>query len=306
MIQEIPSAPYEVVGNIDEACRPEGVVLESSVRMTERDGKGRSGPVFKKGREDDVENIGIGGPDPGAVIFNEVAGLINPGSEAVLLGLEPGRVDSGQLDLEPPFLGVLVDDGVGRFSSLSEPEEVISTFRSKNSKSNPRNRKQKPGGNANKLGVPKCLKLAEAVKEMGVRLRKIKQKEMEVAKNKGDGEEVGVVSNRVEQVEATQVDRPEPVGRIEAGCGSKRGVSTPSSGLNLLSGSDLSVVPDTLDQNGGEDKEQLVAAAKLLSIQKVVGFNFEEPDKVTISHLIDQERSDRIKKKEWESREGDQ
>jgi hypothetical protein len=68
----------------------------------------------------------------------------------------------------------------------------------------------------------------------------------------------------------------------------------------------ISTVPDTLVRNNEEDKEQLVAAAKLLSFQKQVGFNFQETDNVTIVHLIDQERSDRNKKMEWENREGDQ
>jgi hypothetical protein len=141
---------------------------------------------------------------------------------------------------------------------------------------------------------------------MGVRLKKRKQKEVEAAKSKGDGEEVGAVSKVVGQVEASDDDRPDPGDGNEVGGVSKRRVPSPSSGLNLLSGSDLSIVPDTLVQNGGQEKELLVAAGKLLSIQKVVGFNFEEPDNVTISHLIDQERSDRIKKNQWESREGDQ
>jgi hypothetical protein len=49
MNQEIHSASYEVVGNIDEVCRPEGVVLESSVRVTDIDEYGMSGPRNKKG-----------------------------------------------------------------------------------------------------------------------------------------------------------------------------------------------------------------------------------------------------------------
>jgi hypothetical protein len=61
----------------------------------------------------------------------------------------------------------LVEDGIERFSSLSEPEEVLSSFRSKNSKSTIRNRKIKQAAIANQLGVPKCIKLAEAMKERG-------------------------------------------------------------------------------------------------------------------------------------------
>jgi hypothetical protein len=49
-----------------------------------------------------------------------------------------------------------------------------------------------------------------------------------------------------------------------------------------------------------------VEAAKLLSIQKEVGFNFTEDPNDTLKHFIDQERCDRAKKMEWEQRGDDQ
>ncbi|MCI38814.1 hypothetical protein A2U01_0060043 [Trifolium medium] len=52
------------------------------------------------------------------------------------------------------------------------------------------------------------------------------------------------------------------------------------------------------------EREKLVEAAKLLSIQKEVGFSFEDFDGVTLKQLVDQERSDRAKKREWEQKEG--
>jgi hypothetical protein len=39
---------------------------------------------------------------------------------------------------------------------------------------------------------------------------------------------------------------------------------------------------------------------KLFSIQKEVGFTFEEPDNAIINQLVEHESSDRGKKLEWE------
>jgi hypothetical protein len=80
---------------------------------------------------------------------------------------------------------------------------------------------------------------------------------------------------------------------------------TPSSGINLLSGSDLSAVPDSLPPGFEDERDKLVEAAKLLNIQLEVGFNFEETTNETLKLLIEQERCDRAKKMEWEQR-GDQ
>ncbi|PNX64006.1 hypothetical protein L195_g061905, partial [Trifolium pratense] len=59
--------------------------------------------------------------------------------------------------------------------------------------------------------------------------------------------------------------------------------------------------PVSSNQNG--DKEKLIEAAKLLSIQKEVGFNFAEEEKLTLKQLVDHEGCDRAKKMEWEQRE---
>jgi hypothetical protein len=99
---------------------------------------------------------------------------------------------------------------------------------------------------------------------------------------------------------------PEVIRRRNEVGSSTRAGATPGSGLNLMTGSELSRVPETLSRCNSEDKEKLVEAAKLLSIQKEVGFNFVEEPNETLKHLIDQERCDRAKKMEWEQREGDQ
>jgi hypothetical protein len=81
---------------------------------------------------------------------------------------------------------------------------------------------------------------------------------------------------------------------------------TPTSGINLISGSEGSIVPNSMPQGSDEEKEKLIEAAKLLSIQQEVGFTFEEPTDMTLKQLVDHERGDRAKKMEWERREGDQ
>jgi hypothetical protein len=54
------------------------------------------------------------------------------------------------------------------------------------------------------------------------------------------------------------------------------------------------------------EREKVIQAARLLSIQKEVGFNFEEHDEDTIKQLVEQEKCDRARKMEWEQREVDQ
>ncbi|PNX57068.1 cysteine-rich receptor-like protein kinase, partial [Trifolium pratense] len=78
---------------------------------------------------------------------------------------------------------------------------------------------------------------------------------------------------------------------------------TPASGINLISGSQCSQVPNPGIDVDGRNKESAIEAAKLLSIQKEVGFSFEEDDDKTLKELMMQERSDRSKKMEWEQKE---
>jgi hypothetical protein len=50
----------------------------------------------------------------------------------------------------------------------------------------------------------------------------------------------------------------------------------------------------------------MIEAAKLLSIQKEVGFNFEVAEEETLKKLVEQELCDREKKMDWEKSVGDQ
>jgi hypothetical protein len=86
----------------------------------------------------------------------------------------------------------------------------------------------------------------------------------------------------------------------------QRGVSTPASGIHLISDSVSSNGSVLVPETQGAAKDILIQAAKLLSIHKIVGFNFVEPEGNIINQLVDQEIEDRAKKVEWENKEGDQ
>jgi hypothetical protein len=302
---EILPVPQVVTDNVGQVMRQEDTDLQLAVVVVEEDREdGETNQVevgVRSGENVGIENV-IGGPSLGIEVLNDVAGRIDPGIAPIGLG----QNEVGLMNSDPPFLGVLVEDGIERFSSLSEPEEVLSSFRSKNSKSTIRNRKIKQASMANQLGVPKCIKLAEAMKERGNKGKRRRVKGARELKNRiGEGalEIVSAVMARAENVRDTglEVNRR----RQEGGSLTRTG-STPGYGLNLISGSELSRVPKTLSQDRGEDKEKLVEAAKLLCIQNEVGFNFVEAPNETIKYLIEQERGDRAKKMEWEQREGDQ
>ncbi|MCI16668.1 hypothetical protein A2U01_0037812, partial [Trifolium medium] len=81
---------------------------------------------------------------------------------------------------------------------------------------------------------------------------------------------------------------------------------TPSSGINLISGSVNSKGTGSMANDDTGEREKLLEAAKLFSIQKEVGFSFDELDGATLKQFMDQERNDRAKKMEREQRVGDQ
>jgi energy-coupling factor transporter ATP-binding protein EcfA2 len=159
----------------------------------------------------------------------------------------------------------------------------------------------------NIIGVPKCLKLVEALKEGGVKPKKKKRRqkkegfqEIETEVPEGgdfnDKHDVGEKSRRSQVVSEC---------RQKIGVGSVNGGSTPASGINLISGSEtsLELVAETPLQVS--DKEKVLQAAKLLNLQKEVGFNFEDSDEQIVQQLVEQEICDLAKKMEWEKRKCD-
>jgi hypothetical protein len=291
---EIPCAPQEVTEKVNQET---SLVSDFSEKEGGRDKAEVCGPIQVGETVGLSKQDGTDGPSDDVALFNEVAGCQDPGLEVTGMGL---------VDPDPPFLGVLVEDGIIRDSSLSEPEETLSPFRSINPRHNHRNKKLNSLSNANNLGVPKCIKLVEAVKEMGARVKQRRQKGGEGISTMREDEEDVAGLMEVEVVEASEDGDADQYRRKGEGREAFHGVSTPASGINLLSGSETSRVSDSLPQSLNEDKDKYVEAAKLLSIQKNVGFSFVEATSDTLKHLVEQENCDRIKKMEWELKEGDQ
>jgi hypothetical protein len=79
-----------------------------------------------------------------------------------------------------------------------------------------------------------------------------------------------------------------------------------NSGINLILEDGDSLVPETQNDSNEGDRALVVEAAKLLQIQKEVGFAFEVVEDVTIKQLVEQEECDRAKKLDVEGRVGDQ
>jgi hypothetical protein len=151
----------------------------------------------------------------------------------------------------------------------------------------------------------------EALKEAGPKLRRRRQKEgcgvIDMEGVEVDGRKEGVTG----EPGSTQMSLSNPLEVADdQAMAIQEGVDCTgtilASGINLISGSDGSVVPNSITQGGIEEKEKLIEAAKLLNIQKEVGFTFEDTDDMTLKQLVDHERVDRVKKMEWERREGDQ
>jgi hypothetical protein len=157
-------------------------------------------------------------------------------------------------------------------------------------------REKSKNPNSNKLGMPKFLKLGEALKDVGGKFRK-KKKGVEsegsstVAPMAGgsaircvpdEGSSCFVVP---ETVEGPILEVILPV--IQ---------NAPRSGLSLL------------QQGEGEARvsPQRVAnsnALKLLHIQQRVGFVYKEADEEVVQVLVQEEQRDKIKKQEWEQRQ---
>ncbi|KAK2398506.1 hypothetical protein QL285_048438 [Trifolium repens] len=82
--------------------------------------------------------------------------------------------------------------------------------------------------------------------------------------------------------------------------------NTPGSGLNLIVGDENSNGSSSVAHSQEVDRDKVVQAAKLLNIQREVGFTFEEPLDDVIKQLVDEENCDRSKKMDWERRQCDQ
>jgi hypothetical protein len=166
---------------------------------------------------------------------------------------------------------------VSRFSSISEPEDVLRHTKVAKQKKSSKNKNHRSISKVQQQGAPKCLRLLEAVKEGHGRVRR-----------------------RCSKL-ATTTNLEPSINPVVSCSG-----LTPSSGLKLLILSDSSMVEETPVAAGDGDCLLRTEAVKLLEIQKRVGFTFELADDETTNQLIEQENGDRAKKLLWEQRNSDQ
>jgi hypothetical protein len=235
---------------------------------------------------------------------------IGAGSDPTPLGLVDARPDPVPLGLfEESIVGVGPCQGEGdlRLSSVSEPEDVFHSHKSKRRGPPSKHRKQLLNSKFHQLGIPKCLQLVEAVKEGGIKSRRRRNKgggnsELVVGeKGMGEGEiEDGVARGNEELgVVGDEMLQPHDTSKT----------CSPSSGINLFLEGDSSAVPETQlgvseVQPIEDDRAKVVEAAKLLRIQKEVGFTFYVEDGEIVKELVQQEVCDQAKKMDWEEKNG--
>jgi hypothetical protein len=166
---EIPSAEPVVDGNValGSGQGEKEVLLVLSTSQEEREGNGASGTTPVKETEFLKNKLEIGGPIPGDIQPTSELGL----SHHLPAPFPNEPIGPSSFPIDPPFLGRLVEEEVSRCSSISEPEEVLSSHRAKQPKTNPKHRKYKQATKFNPLGVPKCLQLVEVVKEGGKEIK---------------------------------------------------------------------------------------------------------------------------------------
>ncbi|WJX36365.1 hypothetical protein P8452_24253 [Trifolium repens] len=140
-------------------------------------------PVSKKGVSDVVL---LGG---GPVASGEREVTVGDVTSGPSVGVVPGHVDAepdpvvvGSVSMglneliDPIPSGAEVED-FSRLSTLSEPEEVLHSFKTKNHKQGEKPRRQKARSKFPQVGVPKCIQLVEAVQEGCHKARRRRLKE---------------------------------------------------------------------------------------------------------------------------------
>jgi hypothetical protein len=225
----------EVVGNV-ELVTGQGE-KESSLAVSLKGGERMSNG--NSGTQEVVETIflnqgnGFGGPHTKSDPQVKELGLPLPDP----LRSDPELVGCFQGD--PNCLGQIVEDGVYRYSSISEPEEVLSSHRSKVTKNLSKTRRQKSCAKVNPLVAPKCLKLVEALKEGGVRARRRRQKGGVSGIGEG-AEEEGTTSKGLNCDDERSSSEEAALRRKEDLSRWKESIRTPASGINHISQSDYS------------------------------------------------------------------
>ncbi|GAU20806.1 hypothetical protein TSUD_132910 [Trifolium subterraneum] len=231
----------EVTGEEQVAC---GMVLAVSDEGVERERcllSGTQGGV-------DVEKVVL--RDSGPIVSVDHLDLSpNP--------ITPIQTGLGQSSVAPSEMGFQGEFLEPRYSSISEPEEVLSSHRKKKNRNIPKSGKQKSCAKFNPLGVPKCLQMAEASTGAGSKVRRRR------VKHQGDqtrGVEVRAVE-RVVDVETMAVNFNCTEGKLQQSKTKQPGYrshrQTPSSGIDLLSGSGDSMVAATVPSEPDGEKQKL-------------------------------------------------
>ncbi|WJX47283.1 hypothetical protein P8452_33994 [Trifolium repens] len=167
-----------------------------------------------------------------------------------------------------------------------------------------KSRKQKSGANFPKIGVPKFVQFAESVQDIGPRNRRKKQQRRRgFHKNPNEASSDGDIPLELDSEVMRLNDEERSNRRQERVRVLSNPGATPNSGINLLTDSEISRKSNNSQQTQKEDREKLIQDAKLLSIQRGVGFSFEINDDLTLKQLVELEKCDRVKKMEWEQRE---
>jgi hypothetical protein len=168
------------------------------------------------------------GPNVGDVSGHSKAGPDPAGVGSVVLGLN--------VLIDPTPSGAEVDD-ISRLSTLSEPEEVLHSFKTKNHKQGEKPRRQKARSKFYQVGVPKCIQLVEAVQEGCHKARRRRLKE---------GAEGLLIEKQKGADDANLQGGSEAGGESRVSQHQVHGSTlTPTSGINLLSVSGDSCVPET-------------------------------------------------------------
>jgi hypothetical protein len=245
-----------------------------------------------------------GGPPPGFEFARKKNGLRDPVPDPI----QPGHKELGLVVPNPSAVGLFEEGGeIIRYSSVSEPEDISSSGREFYQRNMSKSRKQKPGAIFPKIGVPKFVQFAESVQDFGPRNRRKKQQRRRGChKNSNEAGSDGDIPLELETAILRLKDGEGSSRRQERVLLSRNPGATPNSGINLLTDSEISRRSENSHQSQEDDREKVIQAAKLLSIQKGVGFSFEINEELIIKQLIELEKSDRVKRMAWEQREVDQ
>jgi hypothetical protein len=270
-IKEIPYFVPANVGSVETAICQKVAVTSVPLSISESDNCVVGGVQLEEEREDvGVVGEGVLHVTKEVVLVDCDLDMVRSDPGPILMGI----VEVGEVGLQVPItnrLGPRPEGSVSRYSTISEPEEVFHSHRSRAPSRGGKSNRQKPMSKFPQLGVPKCIQLVEALQDGNGQARR--------RRGKADG-------------------------GAKAGEASKGAVAipTPSSGPKLISDNVNSLVSDSqiVEQDG--ERVKVLEAVKLLKTQREVGFSFEMEDDDIIKELVVKENDDRAKMMDGEQK----